>query len=160
MVNSTLTISEVWKCLEIVKDPEIPVVSILDLKIVTSVEIQDGAVTVQITPTFTGCPALDMIAESIRERLHDAGFERVNVKKDLSAAWSTDMLDDPTRRKLNEFGIAPPESPGQLEIELPVFCPNCGSSETQLENSFGPTLCRQIYYCNSCRQSFEKFKSL
>ncbi len=160
MVEAKPTRVDVWRSLETVKDPEIPVVSIVDLKIVKSIEIIGNGVEVTITPTFTGCPALEMISDLIRQRLTADGFERVSVKKDLAATWSTDLLDDGTRRKLKDFGIAPPGKSTEVEIELPVFCPFCGSPHTQIENSFGPTLCRQIYYCNSCQQSFEKFKSL
>jgi ring-1,2-phenylacetyl-CoA epoxidase subunit PaaD len=159
MVESKATIAEVWKSLGKVMDPQIPVLSIVDLKIVRSVETQGSVVAVHITPTFTGCPALDMIAESIRERLREDGFEHVKVTKDMSARWSTELLDVSARQKLKEFGIAPPGAIG-VQIELPVLCPFCDSSNTKLENSFGPTLCRQLYYCNSCRQSFERFKSL
>ncbi len=160
MVKGTPSAAEVWKSLEHVTDPEIPVLSIVDLKIVRSVEVQDAAVTVRITPTFTGCPAQDVIAESIRNQLQGDGFKHVVVKKDLAEQWSTDMLDETTRQKLKAFGVAPPTNTTQVELKLPVLCPFCGSSETKLENSFGPTLCKQIYYCDSCRQSFEKFKSL
>ncbi len=160
MVDARLTIAAVWRSLERVKDPEIPVVSVVDLKIITSVEIQANTITVRITPTFTGCPALDMIAVSIHEQLLADGFDRVVVEKDLTAPWSTDLLDRSTMQKLKNFGVAPPTSPARVEIALPVLCPFCGSPHTMLENSFGPTLCRQIYYCNACRQSFEKFKSL
>lgn len=160
MVGLGLSQEDIWNALEEVKDPEIPILSIIDLKIVRSVEIRDDAVTVQITPTFVGCPALDMIAGAIQDVLIAKGIKTVNVRKDFALQWSTDMLDSEVREKLRLFGIAPPSPTGNVEIELPTVCPYCSSPRTQLENSFGATLCKQIYYCNSCLQSFEKFKSL
>lgn len=151
---------DVWKALGEICDPEIPVLSIVDLKIVHSLVVIGDEVTVDITPTFIGCPALDMIAELIQKRLFGIGFKTVHVKKNYTAHWSTDMLDQSVRTKLEGFGIAPPSHYGDVTIELPTACPFCKSTETQLENPFGATLCKQLYYCNSCLQSFEKFKAL
>ncbi len=160
MVGSLPSEREIWKCLEEIEDPEVPALSIIDLKIVNSVEIRGEVVTVVITPTFVGCPALDMIAEAIQDKLLKVGFKTANVKKNFSVRWSTDMLDKTAREKLEVFGIAPPSHSGTVVIELPTLCPHCKSAHTQLENPFGATLCKQLYYCNSCRQSFEKFKTL
>ncbi len=160
MVESVPSNSEVWKSLGEIQDPEIPVLSIVELKIVHAVEIQGDVVTVDITPTFVGCPALDLIASMIRDKLLTIGFKAVDVKKTYAAHWSTDLLDETAREKLEIFGIAPPAESGQVLVNIPTLCPYCKSANTQLENSFGATLCKQLYYCNSCRQSFEKFRTL
>jgi phenylacetate-CoA oxygenase, PaaJ subunit len=160
MVGLVLSETDVWKVLQEINDPEIPVLSIVDLKIVSAVEAHGNEVTVNITPTFVGCPALDTIAEMIQEKLLANGFKAVHVKRNYGARWSTDMLDETVRKKLERFGIAPPSRSGEVTIDLPTLCPYCQSASTQLENPFGATLCKQLYYCNSCRQSFEKFKAL
>ena len=151
---------EVWKLLENVKDPEIPVLSVVDMRIVKSVDVHGEDVVVTITPTFVGCPALDVISGAIQDELLAKGFRIVTVRKDLTAPWSTDMLSEEAREKLRSFGIAAPSPAGKLEREGPTLCPYCKSPKTHEENSFGSTLCKQIYYCDSCQQSFEKFKSL
>lgn len=160
MVEAALSVEGVWKSLESVKDPEIPALSIVDLKVVRGVTVQGESATVDITPTFVGCPALEMIAELIRENLHSAGFRNVVVNKTYVAQWSTDLLDATARDKLEGFGIAPPTRSAEVSLELPTPCPYCRSSDTRLESAFGATLCKQLYYCNTCRQSFEKFRTL
>jgi ring-1,2-phenylacetyl-CoA epoxidase subunit PaaD len=160
MVELVLSEDEVWKVLQGISDPEIPVLSIVELNIVREVLVHGSEVIVTITPTFFGCPALDMIAELIREKLLAIGFTEVQVNRSFSAEWSTDLLDQSVRNKLEHFGIAPPENSAQVTIDIPTLCPFCKSAQTQLENPFGATLCKQLYYCNSCRQSFEKFKAL
>jgi ring-1,2-phenylacetyl-CoA epoxidase subunit PaaD len=160
MVGLVHSETEVWKALGEICDPEIPVLSIVELKIVHNLVVIEEEVTVDITPTFLGCPALDMIAELIQKKLLGIGFKAVHVKKNYAARWSTDMLDQSVRIKLEKFGIAPPSQYGEVSIEIPTTCPFCNSAQTQLENPFGATLCKQLYYCNSCLQSFEKFKAL
>jgi ring-1,2-phenylacetyl-CoA epoxidase subunit PaaD len=160
MVGVVMSEADVWKVLASIGDPEIPALSIVDLKIVRAVSTHDEEVSVDITPTFVGCPALDTIAEMIRATLLDKGFKAVRVKRDYAARWSTEMLDESVREKLEKFGIAPPSRSGEVVLELPTLCPFCRSANTKLENPFGATLCKQLYYCNSCRQSFEKFKAI
>jgi ring-1,2-phenylacetyl-CoA epoxidase subunit PaaD len=160
MVGVVLSETEVWRVLREISDPEIPALSIVDLKIVRDVSSHDEEVTIDITPTFVGCPALDMIAEVIQAKLLEKGFKAVHVKKNYAARWSTEMLDETVRKKLEKFGIAPPTRSGSVIVELPTPCPYCKSANTQLDNPFGATLCKQLYYCNSCRQSFEKFKAI
>jgi len=160
MVGFALSETDIWKILQEISDPEIPVLSIVDLKIVNAVEAHGSEVTVSITPTFIGCPALETISEMIREKLLANGFTAVHVKRNYRVQWSTDMLDEAVRMKLEKFGIAAPSRSDEVIIDLPTVCPYCQSSSTQLENPFGATLCKQLYYCNSCRQSFEKFKAL
>ncbi|MGB2867070.1 MAG: 1,2-phenylacetyl-CoA epoxidase subunit PaaD [Bacteroidota bacterium] len=161
MVNNVHSIEEVWEALGEVSDPEIPVLSVLDMKIVRNVTLDGGTVSVEITPTFAGCPAMDQIQADIRAKLLEKGFTSVQVKKNLSGAWSSDMLDPVAREKLRTFGIAPP-APVHVDLSsaLAVLCPHCNSDRTHIESPFGPTLCRQIFYCDSCRQSFERFKTL
>jgi len=160
MVGAVLTVQDVWNCLESIKDPEVPALSIVELKIARGVHVDGDKATVEISPTFVGCPALELIAGSIHEKLLGMGFKTVDINKSYTAQWSTDMLDETAREKLQTFGIAPPDLAGSVSIEVPTVCPYCKSTETQLENPFGATLCKQLYYCNSCRQSFEKFKTL
>ena len=160
MVDCDLSVEGIWKTLAEINDPELPALSVVDLKIIHSVEAVMEEVTVDIMPTFVGCPALDLIGETIRETLLAKGFKKVHVTKNFAARWSTEMLDEPVREKLVRFGIAPPTRSLNVEIDLPTQCPYCNSASTQLENPFGATLCKQLYYCNSCRQSFEKIKAL
>lgn len=151
---------DVWKALETIHDPEVPVLSLVDMKIIHSVEVQGDEVIVEITPTFVGCPALDMIAESVRDKMLSLGFKSVHVNKTFVAQWSTDMLEQPARDKLEQFGIAPPTMSGTIVLEIPILCPFCKSSDTKIESPFGATLCKQLCYCNSCKQSFEKFRTI
>jgi ring-1,2-phenylacetyl-CoA epoxidase subunit PaaD len=164
MVESRgLTEGMVWDALKDVHDPEIPTLSIVELKIVRSVSVQGARIAVEITPTFSGCPALDLMKDQIIEKVVSLGAKDVAVNINRSLVWSTDLLDHETKLKLREHGIAPPPVLGKnlaVTLQLPVECPYCGSSETTLESSFGPTLCRQIFYCDKCRQSFERFKPL
>ncbi|MCI0706917.1 MAG: phenylacetate-CoA oxygenase subunit PaaJ [Ignavibacteriae bacterium] len=158
-----ITLTDAWQALSEISDPEIPVLSLVDLKIIRDVRVEGATATVELTPTFLGCPALDYMKNEIREKLLALGFQTVNVELKLSPAWSTDLLGEEAREKLRVFGIAPPEKRAATlaeSLKKPVVCPYCRSSETRLESSFGPTLCKQIYYCEHCRQSFERFKTL
>ncbi len=152
-------LSEVWNALAEVPDPEIPMISVVDLGIIRRVEWDDTHLRVEVMPTFVACPALDIIRETIRERL--AGFApTVEVVTTFAEPWTTERITPEGRRKLRASGFAPP-IPGE-EMVLPVApaCPYCGSHHTALENPFGPTLCRAIYYCHDCRQPFEQFKTV
>ena len=160
MVNAGITEVEVWKALEGIADPEIPVISVVQLKIIRSVEIRDDEVRVEITPTFVGCPALDTITESIAKTLTALGFKSVIVKKNFLAHWSTDLLDKEARSRLQQFGIAPPLESGTNGSPEPVPCPYCNSTDTKVESPFGATLCKKLCYCNSCKQSFEQFRTI
>lgn len=158
-----LTKERIWGLLEQVMDPEIPVVSVVEMGIVREVEIDDKGVVVRMTPTFSGCPALQAIRSEIRQRLLDHGASQVQVEVVLSPAWSSDWISAPARRKLRAFGLAPPAKLGgriALSDLQPAVCPYCGSQDTELKNSFGPTLCRAIYVCNGCKQPFEQFKTI
>jgi ring-1,2-phenylacetyl-CoA epoxidase subunit PaaD len=154
---------KIWNALGDVKDPEIPTLSLLDLNIIRGVRFDETSVTVLMTPTFAGCPALNQMKNDIIERLTRLECGPINVETVLSNAWSTDLLSSEAREKLRAFGIAPPplkRATLRDTLNLPVPCPFCGSTETRLESSFGATLCKQLYYCNHCSQSFERFKPL
>ena len=153
--------AEVWELLEEIADPEIPVISLVDLGVIRSVDVQDGHVRIEFTPTFLGCPALEAMKRAIEEKVPDAD---VQVIQDDS--WSTDKITPAGREKLRVAGFAPPPpreaGPPQLvQLQASVHrCPYCGSKETRLENIFGPTPCRSIRWCESCRQPFEQFKTI
>jgi len=158
-----ITANKVWQALEQVHDPEIPTLSIVDMGIVTGLEIAEGRISVTITPTFVGCPALDMIKQAIQEQLARFPVDQIEVNVDYSTPWSTNRLSERGRAALTALGFAPPPRyDGEFEpaILLNAQCPLCGSSNTTLRSPFGPALCRAIYYCNDCRQSFEQFKPL
>lgn len=155
--------AELWQLLEKVKDPEIPVISIVEMGIVREVAVNDEGVTVTITPTFSGCPALEVMRRDVLACLQGAGFEQARVAVTLFPPWSSDWISDSGRDKLKAFGLAPPpKQAGNLVLTFfdPVACPYCDSPNTTLQNSFGSTLCRAIYTCNNCRQPFEQFKPL
>ncbi len=153
------SVQEIKKILKDVKDPELPALSLVELKIIQDIVITDDTVLVKITPTFLGCPALEQMKRDIIARLQEAGVEKAVVEVIFSPAWSTDMLDDEVREKLRRFGIAPPPQNKSVQ-SITIHCPHCGSTHTRLESPFGPTLCKQMYYCTSCQQMFERFKPL
>ena len=158
-----LNYTQIWRTLEAIQDPEIPVVSLVDLGIVHSVGIEGETVIVALTPTFSGCPALGVMQEEIKAGLLHAGAQQVQVKLLNQPAWSTNWITQTGRRKLQEFGIAPPPlHDGNLAQALArlVACPYCSSTETVVKNDFGPTLCRAIRYCHHCQQPFEQFKPI
>lgn len=157
-------IAAVWAALNEVKDPEIPVVSLVEMGIIREVEIlpQNG-VKVTITPTFSGCPALHVMKEDIVTKVRETTGREAQIVIVLHPPWSTDMIQESARDKLKTFGIVPPPvHGGSFAVTLldVVKCPYCDSERTTLKNSFGPTLCRMIYYCNNCQQPFEQFKPL
>lgn len=162
-MNSERTTDRVWELLRTIPDPEIPVISLVDLHVVTDVHVRDSAVDVVLRPTFSGCPALQHMREEVVRVLRVNGFDPVRVTVDHTRSWTTDDLDISTRERLRGVGIAPPPlRSGDLAVDLaaPVSCPHCGSAETALDSAFGSTLCRQIFFCRSCRQSFDRFKPL
>ena len=160
-----VTAAEVWDALAEIPDPEIPVVSLVDLGIVKGVEVENGTVRVEFTPTFMGCPALEVMQRAMETTISELGATpQINVRLDDS--WSTDDITSEGREKLRAAGFAPPTPrPAAGTIELVQLqrgfrCPYCASTETKLENLFGPTPCRSIRYCESCRQPFEQFKTI
>jgi len=160
-----VTAEAVWAALDEIPDPEIPVISLVDLGVVRDVAVDGDHVRIEFTPTFLGCPALEVMRRAIEEKVEALGGEpEVAVIQDDS--WSTDRISQAGREKLREAGFAPPtlRSAGPttlVQLQSKAFrCPYCGSTETRLENIFGPTPCRSIRWCESCRQPFEQFKTI
>jgi ring-1,2-phenylacetyl-CoA epoxidase subunit PaaD len=160
-----VTAEQVWDALEEIPDPEIPVISLVELGVVRSVDVHEGHVHVEFTPTFLGCPALEVMKRALEEKVSALGGEpEVQVIQDDS--WSTDRITPKGREKLRAAGFAPPapreaSAPTLVQLQANVHrCPYCGSTETRLENIFGPTPCRSLRYCDSCRQPFEQFKTI
>lgn len=160
----TLTEADVYKLLEGVVDPEIPVVSLVDLGVVHAVEVDaNGYVFVEMTPTFAGCPAINYMRADVEKALEDAGVKSFNVSVNSQRPWSSNHITPRGRQKLKEFGLAPPPAyDGDLTVELleHTECPHCGSTNTQLVTPFGPTLCRAMHKCHNCGEAFEQFKPL
>jgi ring-1,2-phenylacetyl-CoA epoxidase subunit PaaD len=159
-----VTVEQVWAALEEIPDPEIPVISLVDLGVVKRVEVEGQSVRIDFTPTFMGCPALDTMQRAMVEKVWELGAE-AEVRVVLDDSWSTDKITPEGREKLRASGFAPPapRSAGKLELvqlQRGFRCPYCGSTDTALENIFGPTPCRSIRYCNACRQPFEQFKTI
>jgi ring-1,2-phenylacetyl-CoA epoxidase subunit PaaD len=161
MLNITRDTIYAW--LETVKDPEIPVLSLVDLGVITGVTIDQDGVKIDMTPTFVGCPALDVMQHEIREVLKQNGVEKVDIEISYKKPWNSDLISEKGKLALKKFGLAPPP-PRELFADLEVLehasCPRCSRTNTELRNTFGPTLCRSIYYCNDCREAFEQFKPL
>jgi ring-1,2-phenylacetyl-CoA epoxidase subunit PaaD len=160
-----VTTQDVWDALAGIPDPEIPVISLVDLGVIRDVGVSNGSVRVEFTPTFLGCPALEVMRDAMAERIRALGAEpEIVVRADDS--WSTDRITPAGREKLRASGFAPPapreaSAPTLVQLQSNVFrCPYCGSTETRLENIFGPTPCRSLRYCTSCRQPFEQFKTI
>jgi ring-1,2-phenylacetyl-CoA epoxidase subunit PaaD len=165
MVKAAMTLTEkqAWEALMEVKDPEIPVVSVVELGIVQKVEVSAERVKVTITPTFSGCPALRVMQDEIESSLLKSGAKFVDVEVSNNPPWSSDQITPEGRAKLMDFGLSPPpRHGGMIELSLleVVSCPYCGSENTSLKNNFGPTLCRAIFVCNNCTQPFEQFKPI
>ena len=159
-----VTEAQVWEALAGVPDPEIPVISVVDLGVVRDVRVEDGRVRVEFTPTFLGCPALEAMQAQMAERIAELGAEP-EVEVVLDDSWSTDRITPEGREKLRAAGFAPPtpraEAPTLVQLQSNGFrCPYCGSRDTALENIFGPTPCRSLRYCRSCKQPFEQFKTI
>lgn len=158
-----------WDCLDAVPDPEIPVISVTDLGIVRELEIEGTHAKVTVTPTYSGCPATEMIETSIKQALIDIGFKTVDVQMQLFPAWTTDWINDSTKEKLRQYGIAPPgqeadnHSPGESVISFVPYkpaCPRCGSKNTNRLSRFGATACKALYRCDACLEPFEYFKPI
>lgn len=163
MQYDTINIAEqkIWKLLEQVYDPEIPVLSVIDLGIIRDVNVNNIEIEVFITPTYSGCPAMDVIAMNIRMVLLQNGFEKIKITQQLSPAWTTDWMTEKGKEKLKIYGIAPPVGKSfdkkYLE-ELKVECPLCHSANTKLISQFGSTACKALYQCNDCLEPFDYFK--
>lgn len=158
MVNT----QEIWALLEHICDPEVPVLSIIDLGIVRDVEIKEGSCTITITPTYSGCPAMNVIKDEIILAL--SPIIKTNVIKTLSPAWTTDWMSENGKKKLRDYGIAPPENEIDINIlfskSTVIPCPKCDSRETKLISQFGSTSCKAHYQCKYCLEPFDYFKCL
>lgn len=158
---------EIWAILDGVMDPEVPVLSVRDLGIVRDVQIDStGAVTVTVTPTYSGCPAILVIERDIAEAIEAAGISPVQVKTTFAPPWTTDWISPDARARLKAYGIAPPgraESGGLVQLmraRPAVQCPYCDSLETEIRSEFGTTACKSLCWCRSCKQPFEEFKAI
>jgi ring-1,2-phenylacetyl-CoA epoxidase subunit PaaD len=158
-----VTAADVWTALAEIPDPEIPVVSLVDLGVIRDVTVDDDNVRIEFTPTFLGCPALEVMRDAMAERVRELGAEP-EVDVILDDSWSTDKITPAGREKLRAAGLAPPtprSTTNVVQLHSAIFrCPYCGSTDTKLENIFGPTPCRSLRYCNGCSQPFEQFKTI
>jgi len=153
----------IYSYLEEINDPEVPVLSIIDLGIVRDVKMNDEELEVIITPTYTGCPAMDMIAATIKIQLATLGFKKIKITQVLSPAWTTDWMTEEGKQKLKDYGIAPPTPKQQvcnekLFAEEAIQCPQCNSWHTHRVSEFGSTACKALYVCDDCKEPFDYFK--
>lgn len=162
-MTTELSTEQIWEFLKDVKDPEVPVLTVVDLGVIRSVELNGTNCLVTITPTYTGCPAMKVIEEDIVERLSQEGLT-TEVKTTLSPAWTTDWITEDGRNKLEEYGIAPPQDEVDKSVLFAeptiVPCPLCKSKNTRLISQFGSTACKAHYQCNDCKEPFDYFKCL
>ncbi len=157
------TEQEIWQLLSEVKDPEVPVLSVTDLGIIRAVTITGNHIDVVITPTYSGCPAMDVISMDIRLKLIEKGYRDIIVRQQISPAWTTDWMSEEGKQKLKAFGIAPPNPKQQfctteMFRQEAVACPRCNSYHTELISQFGSTACKAMYRCLDCKEAFDYFK--
>lgn len=162
--SNTILTDEIWLLLETVSDPEVPVLSVMDLGIIRDVQLNGNKVEITITPTYSGCPAMDMISMNIRLALLEKGYKNIEIKTVLSPAWTTDWMTEKGKEKLKAYGIAPPNTkqavctPEAFNSEEAIQCPHCNSYYTTLISQFGSTACKALYQCNDCHEPFDYFK--
>jgi ring-1,2-phenylacetyl-CoA epoxidase subunit PaaD len=155
----------VWEVLETVPDPEIPVLSVVDLGVIRKVEFENSRLVVTITPTYSGCPAMEFIEREVKQTLVEAGFKDVEIATSIHPAWTTDWMSESGRQKLFEYGISPPDKTTSDKSLISgnsktVICPNCKSSNTALKSQFGSTPCKSMYVCSDCLEPFDHFKCI
>ncbi len=158
-------LNQLLEYLQEVSDPEIPVLSIVDLGIVRNIETSGGETVISITPTYTGCPAMRTIEDDIAAKMREKGLENFRIKTVLAPAWTTDWISENGRKKMLEYGIAPPEKGGtgnQFRSRFPkkIICPHCGSDDTGMKSFFGSTPCKALYICKQCKEPFDYFKCI
>jgi ring-1,2-phenylacetyl-CoA epoxidase subunit PaaD len=164
IVAGNILTDKIWSILKEVNDPEVPVLSVIDLGVVRDVKLNNDEVEVIITPTYTGCPAMDMIAMNIRLALLEHGYKNIKITSVLSPAWTTDWMSDEGKLKLKDYGIAPPNPKQQVcrdelfVADEAVQCPHCNSYHTHRVSEFGSTACKALYQCDDCREPFDYFK--
>jgi len=160
----TLTEDKILEMLKEVKDPEIPVISLVDLGVITGIKITDNHVTVNMTPTFIGCPAMDYMKQDVVDVLNKNEVTNHTVNLNLETTWSSDLISDEGKKALKKFGLAPPPVHNNVIEDLDIIehaeCPNCDSTNTTLKSPFGPTLCRSLHHCDNCGEAFESFKPI
>ncbi|MCB0278583.1 MAG: phenylacetate-CoA oxygenase subunit PaaJ [Calditrichaeota bacterium] len=157
MVIADQSIEEIYQVLDTVKDPEVPVLSLIELGVIRDVHFNGEIPVVVMTPTYSGCPALKVMETDIRSALKQIGYDHIEIKQILSPAWTTDWLSEESKAKLNNYGIAPPCMRSVPEI---IKCPLCHSSHTKRQSEFGATACKALYVCQECKEPFEYFKAI
>ena len=164
MVTATADVARARELAEAIPDPEVPVLTIGDLGVLRDVTVDDaGRVEVVLTPTYSGCPAMDTIRRDVERALQDNGFPFVDVRMVLSPAWTTDWMSETGRQKLDAYGIAPPtgrRAARPVALTLAVRCPRCGSANTRELSRFGSTACKALWQCRSCLEPFDHFKAI
>ena len=164
MVSRAGAEEALFEVLRGIPDPEVPALDIVELGIVRRVELRpDGAVAVDVTPTYSGCPAMETISTDLVDALTAAGYQHVDVEFVLAPAWTTDWMSDEARAKLTAYGVAPPTvrvGDGPVPLTLSVRCPQCGSTDTRESSRFGSTACKSLWVCRSCREPFDHFKAI
>ncbi len=161
--NDAALRARVWEAAETVSDPEIPVLSVVDLGVLRDVKVENGKIEIFITPTYSGCPAMNLIAMNLECAVEDLGYGLPKVTTVLSPAWTTDWMTEAGKAKLRAYGIAPPQkAAGRRALfgEEQVTCPHCGASDTERLSEFGSTACKALWRCNACREPFDYFKCL
>lgn len=156
---------ELWTIAAKVVDPEVPVLTVTDLGVVRNIIRNGDAIEISITPTYSGCPAMDMISDELKRAFRENGFENISVKTVLSPPWTTDWISDEAKEKLRRYGIAPPEHSTADKSALlgqpkTVKCPRCGSTHTEMVSHFGSTACKALWKCNDCKEPFDYFKCI
>lgn len=164
VAENKISVDAIWELLKTIPDPEVPVLSVIDLGIIRDVLLNDDSVKVIITPTYSGCPAMDVISMSIRMVLLEHGFKDVKITTVLSPAWTTDWMSEEGKQKLKDYGIAPPNPKQQVcnndlfATHEAVQCPHCNSYHTHRISEFGSTACKALYQCDDCKEPFDYFK--
>lgn len=161
-ISPAFSEEQIYKWLSEISDPEIPVLTILDLGIVRGVQVDEQSITIFITPTYSGCPAMDIISLQIRMALISRGVSNLKIEEQLDPAWTTDWITESGKEKMKAYGISPPTRKSKTEYDLfeedLVECPRCESNNTELISEFGSTSCKSLYRCLACKEPFEHFK--